>query len=1519
MTLPGGPAAKLGNRFEKLWTLSELVRMLNGDTHSLRIEVPGQDGAEFVVHADTQREFHQAKRSHPSGKWSIASLEGEGILSTIGEVLRDRAHRFVLVSGSGIPELKDLCEAAASAESLEEFTHQFLTAKTRASAHRRTCSIWRCEESDAWEMLRRVKVRTIDDHELETKVQWGLAPLFTDTRGAQAKLLAVIDDAVHRTIERDELILELRKAGHPLRRGPRDSRPAVAEATERYLAGARRSLINGSIIRRDSVADIVARLTGDHPSDCVLTGRAGVGKTACVVQIVERLQKAGAPVLALRLDRHMAAKSTTDLGCQLDLEESPAVILGALTKTDRRPTVLIVDQLDAVSAMSGRSSDAFDVVEHLLMEAKPASVRTLVVCRSFDWQHDPQLRGLLPDESQRTDLGDLSLDDVRSALSAADVHPGALSTEQLKLLGLPQNLSLFLNSKVGSSAASFRTTKDLFDGYWRFKREQVAQRTPRVSDQWMGVIRTVCAEMTRTQQLAVAKERLDQFSPNYLAQFVSEGVLTVEGNVYGFGHESFFDYCFARIFTADDASLTDVLKSSEQHLFRRAQVRQVLTYLRDADFQRYIREVRDLVSDPDVRVHIKDLAFALLAAVDNPMDAEWNLWMSWVRPGLDAMERDVANGDRLSQRAWERLYWAKSWFRFFDDRAVIKGWLADGNSRQRDLAALYLSYQQHFWPDEVAALLEPYANHGGNWPRFLGTVIGKTCLHASRRLFDLFLTLVDNGTFDVPDATVPSFDQLLTLIEDGASDRFDAVPSGDFSELYRSLAEKRPEWVPEVLAHQLRRAAVRSYATSVKGRSDAAAWRSHMGAGDELYPAISSAMEREPRTFVNHLLPAVLETSDGSLEGSTHPTRDAVWPCLIKSNLPRGVDACLITLACALANLARRGDDLRNQIAWLKRRPTFVANYLLLALYRGNVTRYADEAVIAFCDDPWRFDCGFLDSRYWTATKTIEATISRCTAANRVRLEDTVLSYVAPYERTKEGIRGRGWAAFNLLAAIPESLRSVQAERKFGELGRKFGRPPTPAPQGIVGGVVGSPIASEATEKMDDEQWLGAIAAWPSSRDPSLFGGRAVMLARQLGRGVEKGPERFANLGLRLPSTTDPVYFSELLRGLAGTALADSIKVEVAQWVFKCAREECGGEIADLLASASTALPERALQMLMWLATEPRDAAEEAWRQDAGDGQRYYGGGIHFNGINTSRGRAVEAIGRLINMDASYIRRFGTSLDMLAGEPHPSVASCAAMTLRIVAYHDAERGLSLFRRMDFSEERLLATPHVYEFIRENIWHGFNELEGTILRALRSALPDVRQAGARLACLAALHHTEAGHSAAEARHGDSHQRRGVAQVASANIGNNTHREWCEDVLRSLFSDQDVEVRKLAASCFRHVPGDRLDAYSDLVEAFCASQTCEEYPHPLLRTLKNARSRLPGTVYLACKSLLDRMASQARDVWQHPGAHGFAVVEQLVFRLYQHHQNDEWTPGALDLIDRVCLELGGAAEGFEDFER
>ena len=175
MTLPGGPADKLGNRYEKWWTVSELVRMLQGEMETIRIEEPNVEKAEFVVTIGSRREFHQVKRSHPSGKWSLATLRADGLLQTIGDQLADNNDRFAFASGSDARELADLCDAAHGAESPEEFERDFLAAAGRKERFESLLGCWTCDPPTALERLRRIDIHTIGERDLEQKVRWGSA------------------------------------------------------------------------------------------------------------------------------------------------------------------------------------------------------------------------------------------------------------------------------------------------------------------------------------------------------------------------------------------------------------------------------------------------------------------------------------------------------------------------------------------------------------------------------------------------------------------------------------------------------------------------------------------------------------------------------------------------------------------------------------------------------------------------------------------------------------------------------------------------------------------------------------------------------------------------------------------------------------------------------------------------------------------------------------------------------------------------------------------------------------------------------------------------------------------------------------------------------------------------------------------------------------------------------------------------------------------------------------------------
>ena len=1504
MTLPGGPADKLGNRYEKWWTVSALVRLLDGSGDSLRIEDLGAEKAEFVVQVGSRRQLHQVKRSHPNGKWSLAELRRSGLLLAIGEQLAGNNDEFVFASGSDARELADLCEAASDAESVQELESICNLADGRKQALEQLLELWACDVSDAFDRLRRIKVRTIGERELEEKVSWAVQALFVDRDKALSAFLKIVEDSVHRTITRSALVEQLGQDGYSLRQvtSPENAGIAVTKATDSYLEVVRRRLIQNKLVGREAAKGLISRLD-KKASDSVLTGKAGSGKTACVIEIVEELRSRDIPVLAFRLDRLPPLSTTTQLGQHLDIEESPALVLAEAAARAESSGVLVVDQLDAVSTISGRTAGMFEIVESLLLEARAKGVRvpihTIVVCRAFDWENDSRLRQLVPDTESQVEVTEFSLDQVKNILAESGFDPQSWGAKQLRLLQLPQNLSLFLDAGFDPlRAPTFGTAKEILDRYWRKKREAVQERVAQSADEWTATLQVLCNEMTSTQQLSVPKEKLDGMSVAYLDQMASEGVIAFDGRRYGFGHESFFDYCFARLFTGRDQPLVSFLKDSEQHLFRRAQVRQVLTYIRDAEPNRYVCDLRQLLSDKGIRIHIKDLAFALLAQVEQPTEEEWAIWEKWITPAIEAIKIGKPNPDKLSELAWRRFKGAKSWFAFVNGRNLIKDWLASGNDPLVDTAMGYLRIHLEHYPDSVAALLEPYADCDGEWPMRFRNLISWLRYPTSRRFFSLFLRLVDNGAFD--DARGP------------------IAKDSTFRILLHGLEKHRPEWYSEVLAHLLRRrlAVIRDTAANISGRE-------LFGYGQSEGLMIAISAQRAPRAFVEHVLPVVLEILDLCLRSENPPRSDNVWRLLMKTKHPDAKQACLTGLGEALAALASDNTtDLDKEITALCCRDSHTSNYLLLALYGGDATRYANEAVSLLCAEPWRFKCGFSDSPYWCAMEAIRAFFPHCTPGNRVKLERAILSFAGPYERTSDGFRSFGRASFDLLSAIPEELRSSRAKGRIAELKRKFGKP-SGHPVGATGGFVKSPIDEEATNRMTDEQWLGAIAKyraeWHVSPGSDGLKGGAWELARELEERGKEQPERFARLCLRFPAETNPVYLDRVLAALTKAAIKTSLKIKVCRKAFVEASDSCARSIADVLGEIKDPLPSDAIAMLESLATKDEDPAEESVPSNQGSGEDSSSNHIVFSGINSVRGRVAEAIRKLIVHDAANIERLRPTLDLMIQDPSPAVLSCVAGTVRAVAYRDPQLGMSLFQQMNLPVDSLLVTPDVYRFILDRIHSDFSALRTFIERMLRSAEPDVCMAGTRLACFAVLGGEPASSLVDSATQGSANHGLGVAQVASANVGNSSYRAWCETMLAELFNDEDSDVRRQAASCFGALDNESLEDYTDLIDAFCRSRAFHTESFDLLSALENTRMRLPGLTCLVCEQFLDQFAAESRDISSRHAANA-PTVAKLIFRTYQQHQDDEWKERALELIDRLCLEAPyGAQSEFEQFDR
>ena len=1322
-----------------------------------------------------------------------------------------------------------------------------------------------------------------------------------------------------RSYQRCNLPEELIQRHCPIADAEQRALLALNEVTEQYLKVTRRKLIRGSLIPRSATRQLLDKINENdtNGADCVLTGKAGGGKTGCVIECVESLRQSNnTTVLAFRLDRIKPVSTTKELGKCLGLAKSPALVLKTAAEALSQDAVLVIDQLDAVSTTSGRSAEFFEVVEDLLDEVQDlrnsVKIHIVVVCRKFDWENDHRLRRPLGKDCVEVPVADFSMDEVKSVLQASGFKAERFKTRQLELLCLPQNLSLFLDTNYDpGSRPTFFTQKDLFDRYWDEKRQAVKNRIDSPSDPWMDVIQMLCKTMTESQQLSVSRETLDEFSVDYRNSMVSEGVLSLDQNRYSFGHEAFFDYCFARVFMGKQESLTEFLKKSEQHLFRRAQVRQVLIYLHDADRKRYCEELSALLTDEKIRYHLKDLAVAVAVDMPNPEEAEWNVLKLWIESALKAIRNGTSNTDKFASLVWNRFFSSQPWFQIADKKGLVAGWLSSNNEALVDMGVNYVRFHQRHSGDRVTDLLKPFVGKGGDWPQRFKSVMQSSDLGSSRRFFDLFLRLIDDGTLD---GGLGSTDNNRTLVD-----------------RWPGLIRAPLDWIPELINHWLLRRLSIIQEACAPGESPN--WRNLFNPDDSVSKYIYDSANQFPDKFVQHVLPVILKISDAAVYQQGHkdlPKSDAVWTFWPDSEYDPIEEVCRKAVALAVEKIAeKKSDCIAEILANLKIRDTYMANFLLLRAYTAGAKHFADDAVSELCDKNWRFRCGYSDSFYWIAIQLIEAVAPLCSDENRIKLERAIWNYTPYYESIPGGYKYRGHASFALLSGIPEELRSERAQAHYAQLEQKFGKMNF-APRRIQVNLVVSPIEEPEAEKMTDEEWLREIKRYDSDKilsDPeNLEKGGALEFARMLQKFVKKEPERFARLSLKFPEDTHPFYLEHTLCGLKETNGITELKLDVCRKAYSESREEYGRAMTDLLGSIRAPLPDDAVQMLNWLATGHSDPEKELWIEEVTDGTPDYGEDIINHGINTTRGSAAEAIRDLIRWDASYIDRFRTTIEWLVRDRSLSVRACAASVLLYITNHNWEFAFEQFDRLielqgdQTDSDYLLANPYVDHFIYHGLRDHFGRFRDVIERMLRSEISEISEAGARLASLAVLYeHDNAEDLVEEAIRGNTSQRRGVAQVASANIGRKDCRSWAEQKLLLFFNDRDSEVCQEAARCFGILEGQSLESYEDLINKFCDSAACQKDSFSLLHALEESSHRLPGITYIVCEKLLKRFSDDARDI--HTGrALDVTFVPKLVFRTYHQYQDDEWVAKCLDLIDQMCLErFDGIGEGLKEYER
>jgi hypothetical protein len=1539
-----------------------LLELAASKAESLTVEPIGREGLgiEFVAeNLDGTREFHSVKRQRSRGEWSLAALTekdgktGRSILTDLlGKLSADGTDRCCFVSSTGANDLRELAERATRRQTVAEFRNDLmLAARLYQGFEKHLVPAASNDWNMAYLYLRQIRVVLIDEGTLTRQIEQQIAFLVyrPDLRGfSESEVRVLLGDFIldrpGTKIGHDAVWEFLSGFGYAKRDWATETtiRDLVRERNRTYARAVEVELINGARVPRKEAETVLDELIRCGGAKTVLvSAAAGVGKSCVMTQAVDGLEARDLPVLVVRMDRHGDARSTKDVGTQMGLPRSPAITLAGVA--NGRKSVLVIDQLDAVSQVSGRYPHLWEVFDSLCQEAAIyPNMRLLIACRDFDLQNDYRLRKLKqPGGVKQVPVQPLSPEDVDAALAAAGCAATRLTVRQKELLRTPFYLALFLSGLADDrNEIAFREIGDLFDRYWERKQITVAERLGGKND-WSDVVDRLCETMSRNLAVSVPAAMVDDWRDT-VAAMLTEHVLVRDENQLRFFHESFFDYAFARRFIALGHDLKTLLCSGEQHLFRRSQVRQVLVFLRNQSRSQYLAQLRDLLSDSSIRFHIKRLILAWLGTLADPTSDEWAL----IEPLLS--QSDVC------RHALPAMHNNLAWFDLLNELGVVSRWLGGSDEGMVNGGVWLLSGDrvQKERSESVAALLIPYCGGSAAWRDRLHGYFCFGNAHCSRPMQELFLQALDTGILD-------------KTSQNGSDSWCDHL---------REALEKAPLFALEALTRWLDRNVINR---SSAGEENVLKRHHYDPAAVEL---ISKIAQREPAGYVDMFYPRLLTILDLAAMPSDKGLRyDDIW--YFRSNHePMCVsDALLDGLVMAFEKLAKENAEKVEAVtSQLLNTDWYTVAYLLLRTWSANPARFGSTCIQFLTANRRRLEIGYGSwgdggqGRAAISREAIQMCIPYAAMEEREQLERAILGFTT---RGDEG-EYEGWAERLLLEAFGEARLSEGGRDRLAALRIKFPRQDIRIPPRrccSLGRVVVSPIAPEKARQLTDEEWLAAMRKYDYGWDGISRGlefemsGSAVELSRQLQPQAQREKQRFAALIDRMEDSIRPEYFAAVLDGICGQynlpseereaddvdfrALGSDIVFGVIRRLHRLPNRPCGRSICRAFERlANRPIAEADMQILAYYAVDDPDSGAGRWldgtREKNSDPSEY----AHTYGYNSVRGHAARAIASLLFADYSRLSILVPLIRKMVHDPSIALRTCVVEALLPILNHDRNEAVRLFLITCRGAETVFGSGPFEQFVWYSSSTHYSEIRGVLFKALNSGSQSSVTAAARQVCLAAFQELVAEADAEVVLMGRTSfatafrsirsqvkrlrsiglcrglrgflaslvltvrsmrgfpasscekMRSAAAEVYSHNLGAAAVQAICQERLCHLFADRSEAVRCIAARCFINLENADFSKYGDLIRAYIESAAFPSPHDHLLRRLDDSNWQLPDVTIRLAKRFLAAYGESAADI-STLVAGDVPIVSKLVVRLYVQTDDDSIRTKCLDLIDEM----------------
>lgn len=1482
MALKGGSADKSGNVYESYWAVEDICHILldKEDSSSIYFEKPDEikDGYEYIVNKGKKNYCIQVKNYDI--EWTISNLYNKEVLSNFIKRMDEDKNAICVFLSSSNTELDEIVDRAKRSENKSLFFNSMITSekiKDIISKLREKITSIKFADKDItsedfqynldnyiFDFLRRIETRIKDNNTLKKDTISLINCIFKSptSNDILSSLFEFSQERYNEKFTKLELIRYLQED-----RGFIFSNYNLNTSLLNKLEDNNNNFINSTSqfyqrfkIERSEVHEIYDKIISPNKEKYFFVlGSAGCGKSIILKEVDNFLKDNGYTIIPIDIRIFDNFNNCEELGqCIYNERISPVDLLANIAQD--KPALIILDQLDSLSSVSGRSVNKWLVINQLLQQVnKYTNIKVLIACRDFDLSKDLRLKDFIQLNEEFVEkffINDLSNEVVTGTLVNLGVNTNRINAKYLKLFSIPLHLQMLcaVSENTDITNLNYENKIELYNAFWDSKCTIIGDEA------WYSLINLLVTYLNNKKILTAPHCIFDRYKTN-LNRLLSEGVFCQNGQNISFFHETFYDYCFARTLAANtEKSLYDFILTSDQSLFIRSNVRQALEYLRIADTRRYLFELKRILNSENIRVHIRTLILDVLLNFEKLTNDEINI--------LITVQGTIKNA------ILNKYEYKEAEFLIQYNMGELLENLIDIENENFNQAAELLT----MFADKYAEKIDLIVNQLNDthltkiiligYPNTLSRFLFSPYLYKNTRLYNILKSLLQNDSISIKSL----FGHLQYVMKD-------FIQTEQVFELYGILLNKI---IQEIL--------------SGNNRNDSSLYIHN----------IKKYITKYPEKFIEIDFKYLL---NGIKNSQTYTHNDLIYDKLLYHRIYGYEDNICKVFSIALNALAKQEPtSYWNFIEKYKYSKYETILFLILKSLYYLPLDYSDQIVEYIINNPHIYNVGYSSNHNYLIMLLLNKFTQNCNENLFEKLIKTILNYRNndEYEYFKDLKKQKHFGYSPIDHVQAQLLDSLDKKRllkypaailKLLELQRKFKTTTfLKEPPGIEGGLVVSPIPKEKALKMTLGQWKNAIykhKTYHSSFSPCSGG--AFELSNVMEDIISQEPLKFLHFIYELDiNKTSLYYINAILRGLSNLVGYYEEKEDLIKYCLQITNKDFNHSIIKLLTSFidnnSVHLSDYCINLIIQFIINPQ--YNDEW--DNND--------IDMVSINCTNGQALWLLQKILFKNINLKDKFNSIFDSI----HTlSLATKVAFInpLREIYNNDPSYALSLLQKLIISDRTLIQSGYVQEFISQTSFIDNFEFYFELLKNIESNTPNVKQLISGMFTHYSLHFDKIKDIVLKyIASNDKDYKIGVAEVLSqyANDKEIRFTKFYQEIFTKLLNDNDSEIKRTCLKFIHQYNKPEELFLNPLFELIVNSNAFLSYTH----FIYELNESLINVKYLnKYKLIINRFIElKEEEIFKNPDANfEIGSLFETILKVYELQENSE----ILDLIDRFLL--------------